>query len=995
MAEIADTTYTRIVDQSANAHMVKKLRAKYSDIPDATEAELYQLDREEVPDATDEEYAQIVMDAYGKDWVPPLAPKPSIGKIVGSTIVGIGKEIGKDIIGPATGIAKGLVAPTMVKTAEQFPELDVVALKSRGYSPKKIQHLRQQRSLVEQELTGEALKTSSEAVSETARGAAFYASLPIAGMAGIAGKTLKLAKPLVVAAEGSAGFGSYEATQAAAEGKGADEIWKSLIHGAVLGAALGPVLHYGLGAVGKGVVKTFGGGSALLERVNPQWAERQALARASTAAARATATSEFASKFKPEYILQRFKDITDSVESMPPNPDLPADVPSKIFAQGVLDRLGMPEDAQAVERIAAIYRKWKTSNNYILGPMVDLYDVPQIPNTAESAGRPSFRTMTPEGNTPAAIQGPAVTADEGFKPPTEPVATVEGLEGAPVPAEVPFQIEGTYPENAAAIEPPFNVPPKLGQPLALEPSQAQTQAQTEALDPRQINLGQATLTPRVAEPGVLDLQPPIPEPPLPLESTAEFTGPRKEPRPIGGIESVTPPSPGAVGKAPEGAYPEAVQGRIGEQFPEFVPPTGTLTTVESVHSTKSSAQKRMLAIIKGSPDIKGKIKVVEQSDKTFNIEIDNKYLTTDVPYTPPKSSESGAKSGEVSSDLASPEGPEPSVVVAGKKIGYIQAHKELNVPIDKELTATVERINYFFNVLSAEKRQEFAMKVEKLFKFKDHGVEKTMMPVSLFEKRLPGPLQAEAARYLGMAAPSIKKGLGLIRLLNEYGYKGKVGTMGQLFPDMVVGKTDLQKLPVYLHAGGAAFRAPRPNFPDGALFIGEQQLKGAHYSDQWLKNILSNDVLIGEGGPLDNLGSNYVNSPYYHPRQRADTKLLGLDYPTAIMVHEGTHARQTFPSKTKNMHKQNLDEAFGTSKPYLDRPIEKTARASEAGQTDFWGVTDSRFKLYGYKNKAAFINAIIKAKRAGAIGFKKKGLEFFSVLAPLLAGSAQVSQPQE
>lgn len=479
--------YQKRTSDSYRLHVVGKLRQTYPAIAkDANDDELLAVwHRLNIPDATPDEAEEVLRQNYGHDWTPPnetLSEKASgvveKGKQIGKALPEMGKDLalgagewigagvagnvaGKAIVGAAGPVSQAAMAvPTAIKlageqkagqsiekTAAGMQEPDIADMRAKGYSDAQIHNVVKGyvdtlNSLMEQqgEIGRQGVNTATGGIANAAflnarskwleeLGKLSTGKLAAKGVS--AGMSKVLGSMGGHAVGGAVWGGGYMASQqameqgvqAAAEGKKANEILGASTMGLLSGAGTGVVAGVVLGGALGGIAGSVGA-------LRGASAARKALAEKAMADAKALGVRRLADTFQPTWLHERFQDDLKLANEQ--------GLPDETLAQNIVvatkgsDVLNTPEGQKAVATIAEKITKWRSVNEGLGGPMLQLRTLPdpteQTPFT-EAAGTaplamespatavaPTMGGMAPD-ILPPAVQGPI---GQGFPQPIVP-----------------------------------------------------------------------------------------------------------------------------------------------------------------------------------------------------------------------------------------------------------------------------------------------------------------------------------------------------------------------------------------------------------------------------------------------------------------------------------------------------------------------------------------------------------------------------------------------
>lgn len=505
------------MDQSPVVTGLRKQYPGYNDIPDSDfVTAVHDAHYKDMPE---EDFYKAMDDAYSPK--PAMQPQThwagNVLHALGDAAKSLPGEVWKDATGLGSGIGTGLGAHTLEDTA-QLPTETPAALRARGFQPKQVLAVLKGNSDIQQQETGALLDASKKATSDTARGAAFAATLPIGGeaMFGKGAVFAAVKNPLVRhAIAGALGVGTYQAARTGLEEGSLDNVPKAGLEGAAMGAVAGPIMHTALGAVGRVLQAPF---KAFGNTVLDAGARKAAQTTAAGVAATKTFMETWADKFNGD-MLRNMPDLHQALlsgKATPQetaqrvvqrvffndapggnmNPDAWAPLEQKVSAKIAKWGLAQPgfriglRNPLAAEFPAADIGGNTVPNNVApepnvlgqtnLSPTQDMSNMTTAPNPVEPNAQtlpagPGNAMLQTEGNVPPGMTGGSapdpnqVTLPEGASAPQAPVTPMAVEPSAP-PAPTPFTPEG------AALPPetplPFNTPPELGQPLGINPALA-------------------------------------------------------------------------------------------------------------------------------------------------------------------------------------------------------------------------------------------------------------------------------------------------------------------------------------------------------------------------------------------------------------------------------------------------------------------------------------------------------------------------------------------
>ena len=527
MARITDEQYQKQVSDSYNQHVATKLRAAYPSIAkDASDDELFAVWRKlTVPDATPDEANQVLQQVYASDWTPPERPAPSLGERVGDIAHGAadfgknlaqgvaeftGANAAQKIAGKVPGVGQvAMAVPTAIrlaghelagrrleKTAAEMPAPNIEELRNRGMSEEQIHNIVKGYTDTQNSLMQDVAEQGRGGVTDASAGIANAVFLNPQGKAvqaventgkaavgallkaGAPNAVLNAAEHGITGAAFGAGYGAVQQAsetmgQAAADGAKADEILaagtKGALRGGVIGGALGGALGGTAGAVASPFVEN---------------AARKAASAKSVSDALAVKLQQFGRTFNSAWLRERFpEDLRMANEQ---------GLPDEVLARNILTNTYGPEAANTdagMRAIGDIFEKiktWRSVNEGLQGPMVDLPAQPfgpaPVPNIAQPTGAPVEPQVGGVPPNPNEFDMGSIAQRPTPVPPPQGVAPMQGLERMPAPAQgqVPMQLEGVAPQEPA----PAAV--RLSQPLIAEPQTNRISSPIPSGEPREL-----------------------------------------------------------------------------------------------------------------------------------------------------------------------------------------------------------------------------------------------------------------------------------------------------------------------------------------------------------------------------------------------------------------------------------------------------------------------------------------------------------------------------
>lgn len=526
------------------SHVVKNLRSDYPEIPgDMGDDDVIRAHYRMFGEGLDQKaYEERLDRAYASDYTPSLkTPEKTLGEKageIGQAAKALPGEIVKGAVRAFTSPARQVVETAktvgplvagraLEQTASQVPAPDIEDLRARGYSEDQIQNIVRGYTETQQSILGDVqdvaqqgIESGRAALKEGAEAVATYGTLPLAGAVG---RSITATKSITGgaikgAAEGAAAGAAYGAVKegldaaidATIEGKRADEILGIATKGALSGVKGGALIGGAFGGVIGGVVGGVGASRA-------QSAARKAAAAKATADALAVRLSNFGENFNPTWLRERFpEDFKLANDSGLTDDVLAANIIRNVYGD---EALASPAGQRALADITEKITKWRSTNEALAGPMVELpQGTPRLSTVEPGAPLAPVGGLAPEPmptsakpETLADLQGPIGERPAPFVPPSvmtpegpAPIPMAQGIEGAPVPEQrpVPLQVETPAPVEAfPGYGTVGGTPARLGQPLGVEPPTTPA-----AIEPAPRTVGEPPVTPRTP-PAEMELAP--------------------------------------------------------------------------------------------------------------------------------------------------------------------------------------------------------------------------------------------------------------------------------------------------------------------------------------------------------------------------------------------------------------------------------------------------------------------------------------------------------
>jgi hypothetical protein len=373
-----------------------------------------------------------------------------IGKALVELPATIGEGLATSLASPATAVVQTAkswaampAAASLLKTAEGIPELDVPALKAKGYTDARIAHLQKQRGLVIRSLNRDVINTTNEGIDQakgalgsTAEAIAMYGPMKLIPSAakGLVAKGLvgTAAKGTVEGALFGAAYGGIKGgldtavDETITGGKTPSQIFKDAVAGgvkeAIPMAAGGAVFGAAAGVIGNRIASSTrvmpaarnlfdAFGETLAPAANSiSGALLRTLGKVNVGpeapAAQVAAMGRFADAFKPEWIGERFSTAV--------KPELT----DEQIARNIMAQLGSTTPEAVPQSVADVVAEkvWKFRATQ-----------------PEVFGGPS------EGTAALAARGMGVKPEVGLESTPGAVAAPQGIESIAQPAGAPVE----------------------------------------------------------------------------------------------------------------------------------------------------------------------------------------------------------------------------------------------------------------------------------------------------------------------------------------------------------------------------------------------------------------------------------------------------------------------------------------------------------------------------------------------------------------------------